>query len=250
MVARGLIASLMALMLREFQRAPCAASRVVSMKNGNYSTKSFTTYPWVNITISGSCNATEARQITAGLNDAAELASVARSYILENGNSDPTFVKYFGVNASSAAVIGVFDRILYGNKNGVLIRCDDVDGKCAKSPTWAGHHRGDAAPAETVICGPSYLERLYLPQMCSRGYEISKSKLNLFWGSDLMHRLFHVPAISENNVEHVKGADGYEGTLKLAEANDVRTVENSDGLQYFALDVYANRVAAPGVGCL
>ncbi|KAI5816121.1 major allergen Asp F2 [Pyronema omphalodes] len=204
----------------------------------------------LNIAISGTCNSTETRQIAAGLDDAAELATVARAYILENGNTDPSFVKYFGVNASSAAVVGVYDRFLHGNKNGVLIRCDDIDGKCAKSPTWAGHHRGDAAPSETVICGPSYLERLYLPLMCSRGYQVSKSKLNLFWGSDLLHRLFHVPAVSEDNVEHVKGADGYEGTLKLAESNDPRTVINSDGIQYFALEVYANTVAAPGVGCL
>ncbi|KAF8249160.1 zincin, partial [Wilcoxina mikolae CBS 423.85] len=196
------------------------------------------------------CNSTQTRQIIAGLSDAAELSAVARSHLLETGNSSPIFTKYFGVNASSAAVVGVYDRMLYANKEGILIRCDDIDGKCAANTTWAGHHRGDKSPSQTVICGPSFEKRLYLQQMCSRGYTVSKSPLNLFWGSDLLHRVFHVPAISEGRINHIKGADGYDGTLELAKSGEPRAVENSDGLQYFALEVYAERVAEPGVGCL
>ncbi|KAF8540131.1 putative peptidase domain-containing protein [Trichophaea hybrida] len=201
------------------------------------------------VTVAPTCNSTQKRQIISGLSDAAELSSVARSYLLETGNFSPIFTKYFGANASSAAVIGVYDRILWANKEGVLFRCDDVDGKCAANTTWAGHHR-TTAPLETVICDPSFEKRLYLQQMCSRGYTVSKSPLNLFWASDLLHRLFHVPMISEKRIKHIAGADGYDGSLELATAGDQRTVENSDSLQYFALEVFAERVAEPGVGCL
>jgi hypothetical protein len=83
----------------------------------------------VGVTVAPTCNSTQSRQIISGLSDAAELSSVARSYLLETGNFSPIFTKYFGANASSAAVIGVYDRILWANKEGVLFRCDDVDGK-------------------------------------------------------------------------------------------------------------------------
>jgi hypothetical protein len=56
--------------------------------------------------------------------------------------------------------------------------------------------------------------------------------------------------ISEKRIKHIAGADGYDGSLELATAGDQRTVENSDSLQYFALEVFAERVAEPGVGCL
>jgi hypothetical protein len=83
----------------------------------------------VGVTINPTCNSTQTRQIISGLSDAAQLSSVARSFLLETGNTSPIFTKYFGANASSAAVIGVYDRILWANKEGVLLRCDDIDGK-------------------------------------------------------------------------------------------------------------------------
>lgn len=124
-----------------------------------------------------------------------------------------------------------------------------ADTHSAANTTWAGHHR-KTAPLETVICGPSFEKRFYLQQMCSRGYTVSKSPLNLFWASDLLHRMFHVPTISEGRIEHVAGADGYDGSLELAMSGEPRAVENSDSLQYFALEVFAERVAEPGIGCL
>lgn len=62
-----------------------------------------------------------------------------------------------------------------------------------------------------------------------------------------MHRVLHVPQISEGVVEHY--AEDYADVLELAETNSTYSVIDSDALQYFALEVYAYDVAAPGVGC-
>ena len=62
-----------------------------------------------------------------------------------------------------------------------------------------------------------------------------------------MHRVLHVPQISEGRVEHY--AEDYAGLLELAETNSTWSGYDSDTLQYFALDVYAYDIAAPGEGC-
>jgi hypothetical protein len=64
---------------------------------------------------------------------------------------------------------------------------------------------------------------------------------------NLHRRLLHVPVVSENAVQHL--AHDYRGALELAR-NGEGANRNSDSLQYFALEVYGTRVAAPGVGCV
>lgn len=112
---------------------------------------------------------------------------------------------------------------------------------------WAGHWRGENATAETVICDLSYSTRRSLTSMCALGYTISGSETNTFWAADLLHRLFHMPPIGQNWVEHF--ADGYGEVLELAAGNESTSTRDSETLQYFALEAYAYDIAAPGVGC-
>ena len=112
---------------------------------------------------------------------------------------------------------------------------------------WAGHWRGSNATSETVICPLSYERRLPLEQVCSRGYTVANSPLNTFFAVDLLHRIFHVPVISEGVVEHY--AEDYAGVLELAETNSTYAVRDTDALQYFAIDAYAYDIVVTGVGC-
>lgn len=86
-----------------------------------------------------------------------------------------------------------------------------------------------------------------LEGLCGYGYSVAAGKLNLYFGSDLVHRLYHLPSIGEGAVEHY--ADTYAECLELAVHDPARAVRNSHTLQYFALDVYAYDVAIPGEGC-
>lgn len=79
--------------------------------------------------IHSSCNATEERQIRQGLNEAIELASHARDHISIFGNSSYFYRKYFGT-APSGEAIGWFEKLISGDKTGLLFRCDDPDDNC------------------------------------------------------------------------------------------------------------------------
>lgn len=83
--------------------------------------------------------------------------------------------------------------------------------------------------------------------MCGLGYTVSKSETNTFWAADLLHRLYHVPAIGQNWIDHF--ADGYEEVVDQAKKNATLSTHDSETLQYFALEVYAYDIAVPGVGC-
>ncbi|KAI5777998.1 putative peptidase domain-containing protein [Geopyxis carbonaria] len=216
----------------------------------------------MDITIHASCNATQTRQLQAALSDTRELTQHALTHLLTHSTASPLFLKYFSsphLNATTLPVVGLLSRLLHAPKPGVLLRCDDADGKCAANPSWAGHHRGAAAANETVICAPSFFTRRALRDMCARGYEITNEAdkanggRNLFWAGDLMHRLFHVPAVTEGAVEHWSEG-GYEGVMEWLKGVGVEEQGmvggNSDAVQYFALEAYALEVAAPGVGCL
>ena len=121
---------------------------------------------------------------------------------------------------------------------------------CACPPGWAGHHRGSNATQETVICPLSFEpgKRQHLDAVCGWGHTIIGSPLNMFWAVDLLHRVLHVPMISEGAVGHF--AEDYGGVLELAKTKPERSVRDSETLQLFALEVWAMEVAAPGVGCL
>lgn len=83
--------------------------------------------------------------------------------------------------------------------------------------------------------------------MCTQGYTVSSGALAYYFGSDLVHRLYHVPSIGEDTVSHY--ADTHAECLVLAQLRPEEAVRNSHSLQYFALDVYAYDIAVPGVGC-
>lgn len=111
------------------------------------------------------------------------------SFLAPNRDPDASRLhsKYFG-NASSAAASGFYAQIAYGNKPAsVLLRCDNPDGNCNEvtaagrelislfarceeaadtlpSAAWAGHHRGNNATQETVICPPTCRSILLLPR--------------------------------------------------------------------------------------
>jgi hypothetical protein len=112
---------------------------------------------------------------------------------------------------------------------------------------YAGHWRGENGTKETVICDLSYETRRSLSTMCGMGYTVSGSETNTFWASDLLHRLYHVPAIGQNWIEHF--ADGFEEVIDLAIENATLSTHDSETLQYFALEVYAYDISVPGIGC-
>ncbi|UQC76611.1 uncharacterized protein CLUP02_18124 [Colletotrichum lupini] len=193
-----------------------------------------------------SCNSTLRAQLEVGLAEAQQLAAHARDHILRFGNSSEHVRKYFG-NSSTATPVGWYDRVVNADKNGMTFRCDDPDRNCATQSGWAGHWRGANASQETVICPLSFEIRRPLTYVCGLGYNVANSKLNTFWATDLLHRVFHVPLISEGAVEHY--AEDYAEALELAKNNATYSVFDSDALQYFAIDVWAYDIAAPGVGC-
>lgn len=197
--------------------------------------------------IHASCNATQRAYIRKGLQETMIICKQARDHILRWGNSSQIYQKYFG-NAPTGEPLGWFTKIVDGDKAGVLFRCDNPDGNCRQSG-WAGHWRGANATSETVICDLSYELRRPLEGMCMFGYNVANGATNFYWASDLLHRLLHIPKVGEGVVEHY-GAEGkYPGVISLAKTNSTYAVRNSDTLQYFALEVYAQDVAIPGVGC-
>ncbi|KAI2467492.1 major allergen Asp F2 [Annulohypoxylon bovei var. microspora] len=195
--------------------------------------------------IHSSCNVTERALLSRGLGDAIKLADHAKQHVLRFGNNSDFYIKYFGT-APTAEVIGWYDKIVSADRGGIWFRCDDIDGNCQQEG-WGGHWRGENATQETVICPLSYTTRMPLEGLCGYGYSVASGSLNLYFGSDLIHRLYHLPAIGEGTVEHY--ADSYNECLQLAIDNPAEAVRNSHTLQYFALDVYAFDIAVPGEGC-
>jgi hypothetical protein len=79
------------------------------------------------------------------------------------------------------------------------------------------------------------------------GYTVSDSETNTFWASDLMHRLYHLPAIGGEYIDHF--TENYAEMLEAAERSSTNSTHDSDVLQYFALEAYAYNIAVPGEGC-
>ncbi|KAI0413190.1 putative peptidase family-domain-containing protein [Xylaria grammica] len=195
--------------------------------------------------IHSSCNATERALLSRGLGEAVALAAHAKDHILRFGNSSEFYSKYFGASPT-AEVVGWYDKIVSADRGGIWFRCDDVDGNCSQDG-WAGHWRGENGTQETVICPLSYTTRQPLEGLCGYGYSVAGGALNFYFGSDLVHRLYHLPKIGEGIVEHY--ADTYGECLELALRDPALAARNSHTLQYFALDVYAFDIAVPGEGC-
>lgn len=208
------------------------------------------TYEWTSgwtteYPIHQSCNDTLRGQLEEALGETVQLAKHARDHLLRWGDKSEFARKYFG--NSSTLAIGWYDRVISADKYGMTFRCDDPDRNCATQDAWAGHWRGENATEETVICPLSFQIRRHLSSVCGLGYTVAESPLNTFWATDLLHRLLHVPTISQDLVHHY--ADDYAGVLKLAKEDSTKTVLDSDALQYFAIDVWAYDIAAPGIGC-
>lgn len=76
-----------------------------------------------------SCNRTERAQLERGLGETIKLVNHARDHILRWGNSSEAYQKYFG-NAPTGEPIGWFEKVVNGDKAGILFRCDNPDGNC------------------------------------------------------------------------------------------------------------------------
>lgn len=76
---------------------------------------------------------------------------------------------------------------------------------------------------------------------------MARGALSSYFGSDLIHRLLHMPSVAEGAAAHF--ADSYAACLALARDEPARAARNAHTLQYFALDAYALDVAVPGEGC-
>jgi hypothetical protein len=79
--------------------------------------------------IHSSCNATEARLLRQGLDETVELAEHARDHISIFGNSSYFYRKWFGT-APAGEAIGWYEKLIHGDKTGLLFRCDDPDENC------------------------------------------------------------------------------------------------------------------------
>ncbi|KAJ2898264.1 zincin [Zalerion maritima] len=224
-----------------------AASPITTLSTrGDSTTNGTTAYEETTFPIHPSCNITLHRQLSRALEETVDLATVARDHLLRHGNESSFFQRHFG-NTSTSTPIGWYQRVISADRGEMLFRCDDPDENCATQEGWAGHWRGANATQETVICPLSFSSRLYLSSVCGLGYSVANSALNTYWATDLLHRVFHVPQISEGVVSHY--AEDYAEVLELARTEPEKSVIDSEALQYFAIDVYAFDVAAPGVGC-
>ncbi|KAF4126967.1 metallopeptidase [Geosmithia morbida] len=193
-----------------------------------------------------SCNSTLRAQLEEALDETVQLAQHARDHILRFGNSSDLVQKYFG-NGTTSIPVGWYDRVVAADKSDMLFRCDDPDRNCETQDAWAGHHRGENATAETVICDLSFEIRRPLSSVCNLGYTVAESALNTYWATDLLHRVFHVPIISEDKVSHY--TEDYAEVISLAKEDPDKSGYDSDTLQYFAIEAWAYDIAAPGVGC-
>ncbi|KAM0751349.1 zincin [Meredithblackwellia eburnea MCA 4105] len=206
----------------------------------------------LDVQIHASCSAAQNQYLRRGLDEMNLLAKHAHDKILSLGEKDPLYVTYFG-NGSSAAASGYYAQIAFGNKFGVLLRCDDPDGNCATQTTaagpWAGHWRGKNATQETVICPPTYntTNRASLRDLCWDGNKVGGIDGVHYLGADLLHRMTHIPTVAYDHVLHY--AEEYDEILEFAHEGNPKAVYNSDTLQLYALDAYAKDVIYPPSGC-
>ncbi|EFY96494.1 major allergen Asp F2 [Metarhizium robertsii ARSEF 23] len=196
------------------------------------------------IPIHESCNSSFRAQINQGLDEMVQLSEHARNHLLRWGHKSTFTQRYFG-NGSTAHAIGWYDRIILADKSDMLFRCDDPDSNCDIHKDWGSYWRPNAT-AEVNVC-PFATEYRLLSSVCNLGHTVAGSGLELFWATDLMHRLFHAPIVNEDIVNHF--SDDYSGLLELAKTEPEKSGIDMDALQYFAIDVWAHDVAAPGVGC-
>ncbi|GAA5856920.1 hypothetical protein JCM8547_008465 [Rhodosporidiobolus lusitaniae] len=189
------------------------------------------------VQIHESCDAAQTAYLRNGLNEMNALVEHAHNRLLDLGEADPLSIKYFGQGASTAAAVGFYASVRWGNKAGtaeggeVLLRCDNPDGNCD----------------QVTAAGPWDTNRTHLASLCWDEHKVLDAPPNQWLAVDLLHRMTHIPSIAYNHVEHT--ASTFPDVLQLAHLNDSRTVLNSETLQLYALEAYANDVAHPPNGC-
>lgn len=77
-----------------------------------------------------SCNGTQNALLRQAITETEIIAGHARDHIQRFGNSSKYYTKYFG-KSPTAEPAGWYDRLVNGDKSGVLFRCDDPDENCA-----------------------------------------------------------------------------------------------------------------------
>lgn len=208
-----------------------------------------TTYlnTWSNITFPEvkNCNVTQVKYINKYYQDMLEVLSVARSHLIEY-NNDSVFKHWFG-NGNPLTVLGVLDNIASGSKDGVLYRCDDIEGECASHlTTYPGYHRSDEnATGETVLCDLFFTSKKPLEDMCVIGslIEVGPKK---FAGVDLFHRFLHIESINKGFVGEY--TEEFEDVIEYSKSNSSYAVINTDSLLYYITEAYS--VELTGDGCL
>ncbi|ODV60828.1 Zps1p, partial [Ascoidea rubescens DSM 1968] len=193
-------------------------------------------------TIHSSCNATERRKLEYMFKESLEVVAKGRNHILNEGNNYEVFKRWFGEDGDMFVVLGIFDYVLQGNKDGILFRCDDADGSCAKNPTWGGHHRTDPKyENETVICENFYRSRKTLLDICGSN-TISEDGPANYASVDLVHRYFHVPSMSRGIVIE----EDYDDLEEFAQNNGTYASRNVDNLLHYLADSYGHDIQEGG----
>ncbi|CCH44952.1 Major allergen [Wickerhamomyces ciferrii] len=183
------------------------------------------------------CNSTQTVQLKKYYKDLIEFSTIAKQNLLKNGGDDQVFKNWFG-KGNPLTVLGIIDEVLEGNKDGVLYRCDDIDGDCAAHPTeWPGYHRSsDDHSGETVICDLFFNSKHPIEKFCSEG-DILTIKPKTYAGIDLFHRFLHLSKI--NKGYYGEYAEEFKDLLDYAENNITFAVLNTDNILYYIAESYS-----------
>jgi hypothetical protein len=114
------------LVARQSGASPTSASASPSATPWTWNAGAVDEFP-----IHESCNSTQHAYIKNGLEETLLICRQARDHILRWGNSSEIYQKYFG-DAPTGEPLGWFAKIVDGDKDGVLFRCDNPDGNCAQ----------------------------------------------------------------------------------------------------------------------
>ena len=83
------------------------------------------------------------------------------------------------------------------------------------------------------------------------GWTLAAGPGSQYWSIDLLHRLLHVPQVTNDAVHHyIEEGAKLAGVTELAEHNATYSPFDSDALQYYAAHVYINEVVRGGESCI
>lgn len=110
-------------------------ARTSSQDNASLSVQTPAVFDWAQgavneYEIHKSCNATQTALLRQAITETEIISAHARDHIQRFGNSSSYYTKYFG-KAPTAEAAGWYDRLVNGDKAGVIFRCDDPDQNCA-----------------------------------------------------------------------------------------------------------------------